>query len=96
MKVTNSSPSKGTLGSLNGLAQGVASFARAFAPFVAGSLWSEFAGVEDQIPRKWPLGPYLTWNVFGTISLIAFIGSLFLHKPKKVDTDDDESDETVA
>lgn len=86
--MTNSSPSKGTLGSLNGLTQGVASFARAFAPFVAGSLWSQFAGVEDQIPRKWPLGPYLTWNVFGTICLIAFKGSCFLQKPKKNVTDD--------
>jgi hypothetical protein len=72
----------------------VASFARAFAPFVGGSLWSEFAGVEDQIPRKWPLGSYLTWNVFGTISLIAFIGSVFLHKPKRNDADEDELDDS--
>jgi hypothetical protein len=69
---------------LNGLAQGLASLARAFAPFVAGFLWSEFAGVEDDIPRAWPLGPYLTWNVFGLVGLLAFVGSCWVKKPKKI------------
>jgi hypothetical protein len=76
------------LGSLNGVAQGFASFARAFAPFVAGFLWSEFAGVEDDVPRMWPLGPYLTWNLFGVICLGAFTASNWIRKPKKIDTDD--------
>ena len=68
---------------LNGVTQGFASFARAFAPFSAGYLWSEFAGVEDTLPpRRWPLGRYLTWNVFGITCLIAFMGSHWLQKPK--------------
>jgi MFS family permease len=82
------------LGVLNGLAQGFASFARAFAPFVAGFLWSEFSGVDDDVVPMWPLGPYLTWNVFGLICLVAFIASLWLEKPKRVDTDDAEDVET--
>lgn len=75
---------------MNGLAQGLASFARAFAPFVAGFLWSEFAGVEDDVPSSWPLGPYLTWNVFGVVGFIAFIGSCWVQKPKKTASENDD------
>lgn len=90
--MTNSAPSKDTLGTLNGLTHGFASFARAFAPFIAGVLWCEFAGPDDsEPPAAWPLGPYFTWNLFGCICLLAFNMSLWLRKPKRViyDTSDD-------
>jgi hypothetical protein len=87
VQVTNSAPSKDTLGALNGLAQGFASFARAFAPFIAGFLWSEFADVD---PGSWPLGPYLTWNVFGLVCLLAFWGALWLRKPTGAGDEDVE------
>jgi MFS family permease len=96
--VTNSAPSKDTLGALNGLSQGFGSFSRALAPFIAGFLWSEFAGVDDSgPPASWPLGPYLTWNVFGIICLLAFKGSLWIGKPKRVvdDTNDHDDDDDV-
>jgi hypothetical protein len=76
---------------LNGLSQGFAAFSRAFAPFIAGFLWSEFAGIDDDSPpRSWPLGSFLTWNVFGILCIITFAASLWIRKPKKIDTDDAE------
>lgn len=91
--MTNSAPSKDTLGALNGLTQGFGSFSRAFAPFISGFLWSQFAGIDDSSPpRKWPLGPYLTWNVFGIICILTFTASCWLQKPKKLDTDDADDD----
>ena len=70
----------------------MASLARAFAPFLAGVLWSKFAGVEDESPREWPLGPFLTWNVFGGICLLGFTGSCLLRKPNKGGNRDDMDD----
>ena len=84
------------LGTLNGLTQGFASFARAFAPFIAGVLWTEFVGLDDsEPPASWPLGPYLTWNVFGSICLVAFTMSLWLRKPKMVEDDIGDADEEI-
>ena len=70
------------LGSLNGLAQGAASLCQTFAPFAAGFLWSEFADSES--PRGWPLGPYLSWNLFGVVGIVAFLGSCAIHKPNEL------------
>jgi len=79
----NSASSKDTLETLNGLTEGFASIARAFAPFIAGFLWGDFAGVEYTLsPQKWPLGPYLTGNDFGIICMSALWG-LLVTKPKK-------------
>jgi MFS family permease len=76
---------------LNGLSQGFAAFSRAFAPFISGFLWSEFADNDDDSPpRNWPVGPFLTWNVFGILCIIAFVGSIWIQKPKKINTDDAE------
>jgi len=78
---------------LNGLSQGFAALSRAFAPFIAGFLWSEFAGIDGESSSwNWPLGPFLTWNVFGTVCIIAFVGSMWIRKPKKIYTDDPEED----
>ncbi len=70
----------------------MASLARAFAPFLAGILWSKFACVEDEVRHGWPLGPFFTWNVFGVICLLGFMGSCFLRKPKMIDRDDMDDD----
>jgi hypothetical protein len=65
-----------------GLAQGVTAFAQIFAPFTAGLLWRKFA--DGNFPLEWPLGQFLTWNVFGLIGLLAFGGSCWIRTPKIV------------
>jgi hypothetical protein len=68
-----------------GLAQGVAALAQISAPFSAGFMWRKFA--DGKFPEQWPLGPYLAWNVFGLIGVLAFVGSCWIQNPAGVDAD---------
>ena len=78
---------------MNGLTQGFASFSRAFAPFIAGFLWSQFAEVDNhEEQKKWPLGASLTWNLFGILCFVSFSLSCWLRTPPKEKTDESADD----
>jgi hypothetical protein len=74
-------PSEDMLGLLNGLSAGITMGIQAFGPLFAGLLWS--ASLKNHFPKPWPLGHFLSWNVFGIICCTAFIGSLWIGKRRE-------------
>lgn len=67
--ITNSAPSNDTLGTLNGLAQTLSAAGRSFGPVLAGSL---FSATETIRPR----GEIIPFCIFGSITIIGWLGSL--------------------
>jgi hypothetical protein len=86
LKITNSAPSKSTLGSLNGLAQGVSAIAQVFGSIGSGALWSRFVDADGS--RIWPMGSFFTWNVVGVICFLSFVGSCRIRNPTPSGYDD--------
>lgn len=66
--ITNSSPSAGSLGALNGLAQTLSAAGRAVGPVVAGGLFSAASG-------KGRLGGLIPFGVFGGVAMLGCVAS---------------------
>ncbi|KAI2632864.1 MFS general substrate transporter [Xylaria nigripes] len=79
--ITNSAPSKATLGRLNGLAQTLSAAGRSVGPFLSGSLFTASTHVQ-------PKGEALVWGVFAGISLFGWIATYAIHGRSLESTDD--------
>ncbi|KFY47206.1 hypothetical protein V495_02058 [Pseudogymnoascus sp. VKM F-4514 (FW-929)] len=67
--ITNLSPSAGSLGALNGLAQTLSAAGRAVGPVLAGGLFSAASG-------KGRLGAIIPFGVFGGLAMLGCVASL--------------------
>lgn len=79
--LTASSPSARSLGSLNGLAQMVASLSRALGPFLASALFAWSVQHPDI------LGGRVVWNVFTIVSLISWASTAWLQEGRGWEAD---------
>jgi len=73
--ITNSSPSPGALGALNGLAQTLSAAGRAIGPLISGGLFSAAANVM-------PKGELIPFGVFAGIAGVGFIASFWINGAK--------------
>lgn len=69
--ITNSSPSDGALGALNGLAQTLSAAGRAIGPIIAGGL---FSAATDVRPR----GELIPFGIFGSVAMVGFVASFWI------------------
>lgn len=68
--LTNSAPRENVLGALNGLAQTLGAGGRSVGPVIAGGLFSAVAKVKT--------GDWISWGVWGSISLAGALLSLYI------------------
>lgn len=79
-QITNSAPSHETLGTLNGIAQTLSAAGRSFGPFASGGLFTLSMRVQ-------PKGELLAWGLFGGISLVGWVWTMFI-RGGKLESDD--------
>ncbi|KAK3901535.1 MFS general substrate transporter-like protein [Staphylotrichum tortipilum] len=70
--ITNSAPSRETLGTLNGLAQTLSAAGRSVGPFLSGSLFTLSTRVR-------PKGEALAWGLFAGITVVGWLASFAIH-----------------
>ncbi len=73
--ITNSSPSDGALGALNGVAQTLSAAGRAIGPIIAGGLFSAATDVK-------PRGELIPFGIFGGIALVGWVASYWIQGSK--------------
>ena len=71
-QITNSAPSRETLGTLNGLAQTLSAAGRSIGPFLSGSLFTLSTRVR-------PKGEALAWGLFAGIAVVGWLASFAIH-----------------
>ncbi|KAH9884016.1 MFS general substrate transporter [Xylariomycetidae sp. FL2044] len=79
--ITNSAPSHGTLGTLNGIAQTLSAAGRSVGPFLSGGLFTASTHVH-------PKGEALAWGLFAGFALVGWLGSYAIHGEGLESTDD--------
>merc|ERR1711981_1409432 len=86
--ITNSAPSHGVLGKLNGLAQTLSAAGRAVGPFISGGIFSAATKIK-------PKGEALAFGLFGGIAFLGFVLSFGI-KSEALDGDVDEEDQATS
>ncbi|KAH8157551.1 hypothetical protein CIB48_g10696 [Xylaria polymorpha] len=88
--ITNSAPSRASLGTLNGIAQTLSAAGRSVGPFLSGALFTASTHVR-------PKGEVLAWGLFAGIALIGWLATYAIRGHGLESTDDgfedDEDDE---
>ncbi|KAI1123594.1 MFS general substrate transporter [Nemania abortiva] len=79
--ITNSAPSKASLGTLNGIAQTLSAAGRSVGPFLSGALFTASTHVR-------PNGEGLAWGLFAGIALIGWLSTYAIHGHGLESTDD--------
>ena len=87
VQITNSAPSHGVLGKLNGLAQTLSAAGRAVGPFISGGIFSAATKIK-------PKGEALAFGLFGGIAFLGFILSFGI-KSDMLEAEADLEDEDV-
>lgn len=89
-QITNSAPSRASLGTLNGIAQTLSAAGRSVGPFLSGALFTASTHVR-------PKGEVLAWGLFAGIALIGWLATYAIRGHGLESTDDgfedDEDDE---
>ncbi|KAI0099854.1 MFS general substrate transporter [Nemania sp. FL0031] len=79
--ITNSAPSKASLGTLNGIAQTLSAAGRSVGPFLSGALFTASTHVR-------PNGEGLAWGLFAGIALIGWLSTYAIRGHSLESTDD--------
>ncbi|KAJ8120128.1 hypothetical protein O1611_g10444 [Lasiodiplodia mahajangana] len=80
-QITNSAPSKASLGTLNGIAQTLSAAGRSVGPFLSGALFTASTHVR-------PNGEGLAWGLFAGIALIGWLSTYAIRGHGLESTDD--------